>query len=70
LLRVLARFLRCEHTDLVMPFVTVDGYAIVAEPIEPRSHLWGIIDAASLDPSALTAAIERATSGAAHRDRR
>lgn len=57
-MRVVARFLECSHTDITVGFVTVDGWALVADPEEERAQSWAILEAPSTDPQAASAAIE------------
>jgi len=45
LLRLLARFLGCAHTELTVGVVTVDGWCLAANPDEPRSDQFAILDA-------------------------
>ena len=65
LLRIVARYLECAHTEIVLPFVTVDGYAVVADPDEPRISPFAFLDASSLDASDLASAIAQALPEAA-----
>lgn len=57
LLRLLARFLRCEHTELTVGFVTVDEWCVAADPDEPRSDHFAILEAPSCDPEHAAAMI-------------
>jgi hypothetical protein len=59
LLRVLARFLDCPHTDLIMGFTSVDGWAIVADPEEERAPAYAVIEGSPADPYEIEATIER-----------
>lgn len=44
LLRLLARFLECEHTELTVGFVTVDTWCVATDPNEPRSMSYAILE--------------------------
>ena len=52
LLRLLARFLRCDSDEITVGFVTVDGWAVVADPAEPRCDRYVILESTPLDPRA------------------
>lgn len=52
LMRLLARFLCCDHHDITVGFVTVDGYCIVADPSEPRCPRHVILQSIPVDPRA------------------
>src|SRR5262245_6420650 len=65
LLRVLARGLECKHSELVMRFVNVDGFAVVADPAEPGGRRSVVLDASSLVGRDLPATIDHALDAAA-----
>jgi hypothetical protein len=60
LARLLAHFLRCDHHDLTVGFVTIDGWCVVADPDEPRGNPYVIIEFSAYDAESV-----RATVGAA-----
>ncbi len=60
LLRVLARFLRCEHTELTVGFVTIDGWCVVGDPDEPRGEPYVILEPPAGDRGSLAATVEAA----------
>jgi hypothetical protein len=53
LMRVLARFLRCDYHDITVGFVTVDGWAIVADPEEARCARYVILPSPPADAHAV-----------------
>ena len=52
LMRLLSRFLGCDHHQLTVGFVTVDGWCIAADPEETRWDRYMILEHAPADVSA------------------
>ena len=51
LLRLLARFLRCDSDEITVGFVTVDGgWCMAADPAEPRCHRYMILLSTPREP--------------------
>lgn len=49
LLHLLAKFIGCEHTELTVGFVTLDGWCVIRTPEEPPADRHLILEPATVD---------------------
>jgi hypothetical protein len=60
LVRELARFVRCDHNELIVGFVTVDGWFVVGDRDTPRGDPYAILEPLADDRDSLAATVAAA----------